>query len=144
MDGIESLAHTRWECKYHVVWIPKCRRQVLSGRLRQHLGAVLRELARQKESTVEEGHLLPDHGHVLLSIPPKYAVAQVVGFVKGKSAIHIARTYLGRRQNFLGQHFWARGYYVSTVGRDEASIREYIQKQQQEDKRLDQLTMFRE
>ena len=144
MDAIESLAHTRWECKYHVVWVPKCRRQVLYGRLRQHLGAVFRELARQKECTVEEGHLLPDHVHMLLSIPPKSAVAQVVGFVKGKSAIHIARTYLGRRQNFLGQHFWARGYYVSTVGRDEASIREYIQKQREEDKRLDQLTMFRE
>ena len=144
MDAIESLAHTRGECKYHIVWIPKCRRQVLYGRLRQHLGAVLRELARQKESTVQEGHLLPDHVHMLLSIPPKDAVAQGVGFVKGKSAIHIARTYLGRRQNFLGQHFWARGYYVSTVGRDEASIREYIQKQREEDKRLDQLTMFRE
>jgi len=144
MDEIQSLAHTRWECKYHVVWIPKCRRQVLYGRLRQHLGAVFRELARQKECTVEEGHLLPDHVHMLLSVPPKYAVAQVVGFVKGKSAIHIARTYLGRRQNFLGQHFWARGYYVSTVGRDEASIREYIQKQREEDKRLDQLTMFHE
>ncbi|MGB4782929.1 IS200/IS605 family transposase [Candidatus Methylomirabilis sp.] len=144
MDEIQSLAHTWWECKYHVVWIPKCRRQVLYGRLRQHLGVVFRELARQKECTVEEGHLLPDHVHMLLSIPPKYAVAQVVGFVKGKSAIHIARTYLGRRQNFLGQHFWARGYYVSTVGRDEASIREYIQKQREEDKRLDQLTMFHE
>ena len=144
MNEIRSLAHTRWECKYHVVWIPKCRRQVLYGRLRQHLGAVFRELARQKECTVEEGHLLPDHVHMLLSIPPKYAVAQVVGFVKGKSAIHIARTYLGRRQNFLGQHFWARGYYVSTVGRDEASIREYIQKQRDEDKRLDQLIMFHE
>jgi len=144
MDVTESLAHTRWECKYHVVWIPKGRRQVLYGRLRQHLGAVLRELARQKECTVEEGHLLPDHVHMLLSIPPKYAVAQVVGFVKGKSAMHIARTYLGRHQNFLGQHFWARGYYVSTVGRDEASIREYIAKQREEDRRLDQLTMFRE
>lgn len=144
MDEIQSLAHTRWECKYHVVWIPKCRRQVLYGRLRQHLGAVFRELARQKECTVEEGHLLPDHVHMLLSVPPKYAVAQVVGFVKGKSAVHIARTYLGRRQNFLGQHFWARGYDVSTVGRDEASIREYIQKQREEDKRLDQLTMFHE
>jgi putative transposase len=141
---IQSLAHTRWECKYHVVWIPKNRRQVLYGRLRQHLGEVLRELARQKECTVEEGHLIADHVHMLLSIPPKYAVAQVVGFLKGKSAIHIARTYLGRRQNFLGQHFWARGYYVSTVGRDEASIREYIQKQREEDKRLDQLTMFHE
>ena len=144
MDEIQSLVHSKWECKYHVVWIPKGRRQVLYGRLRQHLGDVLRELARQKECTVEEGHLLVDHVHMLLSIPPKYAVAQVVGYVKGKSAIHIARTYLGRQQNFLGQHFWARGYYVSTVGRDEASIRAYIQKQQEEDKRLDQLTMFRE
>ena len=144
MDDIQSLVHTKWECKYHLVWIPKCRRQVWYGRLRQHLGEVLRELARQRECTVEEGHLLPDHVHMLFSIPPKYAVAQVVGYVKGKSAIPIARTYLGRQQNFLGQHFWARGYYVSTVGRDEASIREYIQKQRDEDKRLDQLTMFRE
>ena len=95
MDVTESLAHTRWECKYHVVWIPKCRRQVLYGHLRQHLGAVLRELAQQKECTVEEGHLVPDHVHMLLSIPPKYAVAQVIGYVKGKSAIHIARTDLG-------------------------------------------------
>jgi putative transposase len=116
----------------------------LYGHLRQHLGDVLRELARQKECAVEEGHLVADHVHMLLSIPPKYAVAQVVGFLKGKSAIHIARSYLGRRQNFLGQHFWARGYYVSTVGRDEATIRAYIQKQRDEDKRLDQLTMFGE
>ena len=91
---------------------------------------------------MEEGHLNLDHVHMLLSIPPKYAVAQVLGFIKGKSAIHIARTYLGRRQNFTGQHFWARGYYVSTVGRDEATIRQYIQKQEAEDQRLDQLNMF--
>jgi len=142
MDETQSLAHTKWECKYHIVWIPKYRRKVLYGQLRRHLGGGLRELARQKECEVEEGHLLPDHVHMLLSVPPKYAVAQVVGFLKGKSAIHIARTYLGRRQNFTGQHFWARGYYVSTVGRDEASIREYIQKQEAGDRRLDQLTMF--
>jgi putative transposase len=103
---------------------------------------VLRELARQRECVVEEGHLNLDHVHLLLSIPPKYAVAQVLGFIKGKSAIHIARIYLGRRQNFTGQHFWARGYYVSTVGRDEATIREYIQKQEAEDQRLDQLEIF--
>jgi len=103
---------------------------------------VLRELARQRECVVEEGHLNLDHVHMLLSIPPKYAVAQVLGFIKGKSAIHIARTYLGRRQNFTGQHFWARGYYVSTVGRDEATIRQYIQKQEAEDQRLDQLDIF--
>jgi putative transposase len=142
MDDIESLAHAKWECKYHVVWIPKYRRKALYGELRKHLGPVLRELARQRECVVEEGHLNLDHVHMLLSIPPKYAVAQVLGFIKGKSAIHIARTYLGRRQNFTGQHFWARGYYVSTVGRDEATIRQYIQKQEAEDRRLDQLEIF--
>ena len=142
MDDNESLAHAKWECKYHVVWIPKYRRKTLYGELRKHLGPVLRELARQRECVVEEGHLNLDHVHMLLSIPPKYAVAQVLGFIKGKSAIHIARTYLGRRQNFTGQHFWARGYYVSTVGRDEATIREYIKKQEAEDQRLDQLEIF--
>jgi len=142
MDDTESLAHSKWECKYHVVWIPKYRRQALYTELRKHLGPVLRELARQREAVVEEGHLQLDHVHMLLSIPPKYAVAQVLGYIKGKSAIHIARTYLGRRQNFAGQHFWARGYYVSTVGRNEAAIREYIRKQQAEDQRLDQLEMF--
>jgi putative transposase len=142
MDDNESLAHAKWECKYHVVWIPKYRRKALYGELRKHLGPVLRELARQRECVVEEGHLNLDHVHMLLSIPPKYAVAQVLGFIKGKSAIHIARTYLGRRQNFTGQHFWARGYYGSTVGRDEATIRQYIQKQEAEDQRLDQLEIF--
>lgn len=142
MDDSESLAHTKWECKYHVVWIPKYRRRTLYGELRKHLGPVLRELARQRECVVEEGHLNLDHVHMLLSIPPKYAVAQVLGFIKGKSAIHIARTYLGRQQNFTGQHFWARGYYVSTVGRDEATIRQYIQKQEADDRRLDQLEIF--
>ena len=142
MDETQSLAHTKWECKYHIVWIPKYRQKVVYGHLRRHLGNIFRELARQQECTVEEGHLLPDHVHMLLSVPPKYAVAQVVGFLKGKSAIHSARSYLGRRQNFTGQNFWARGYYVSTVGRDEATIREYIQKQEAEDQRLDQLNIF--
>ena len=125
-----------------MVWIPTYRRKALYDELRKHLGPVLRELARQRECTVEEGHLQLDHVHMLLSIPPKYAVAQVLGFIKGKSAIHIARSDLGRRQNFTGQHFWARGYYVSTVGRDEATIRQYIQKQEAEDQRLDQLNIF--
>ncbi len=142
MTDNESLAHTRWECKYHVVWIPKYRRKALYAELRKHLGQVLRELAQQHECLVEEGHLNVDHVHMLIAIPPKYAVSQVIGFIKGKSAIHIARNYLGRRQNFTGQHFWARGYYVSTVGRDEATIREYIQKQGAEDQRLDQLEFF--
>jgi len=142
MDGIQSLSHTVWECKYHVVWIPKYRRKSLYGQLRKHLGQVFRELARQKESMIEEGHLMPDHVHMLISIPPKYGVAQVVGYIKGKSAIHIARTFLGRKKNFTGQHFWSRGYFVSTVGRDEQMIREYIKKQETEDRRLDQLNMF--
>ena len=142
MDDSESLAHTKWECKYHVVWIPKYRRKALYAELRKYLGPVFRDLAQQRECTVEEGHLQVDHVHMLISIPPKYAVAQVIGYVKGKSAIHIARTYLGRRQTCTGQSFWARGYYVSTVGRDEATVREYIQKPEAEDQRLAQLNLF--
>ena len=108
MDEYESLSHTTWVCKYHVVFIPKCRRRTLYQELRRHLGEVFRKLAHQKESKVEEGHLMPDHVHMLLSIPPKYAVSQVVGFIKGKSAIHMARVYGERKRNFVGQHFWAR------------------------------------
>jgi len=143
MNDAESLSHTKWECKYHIVFIPKCRRKVLYGSLRRHLGSVLRELVGRKECRVEDGHLMHDHVHMLVSIPPKYSVAQVVGYVKGKSAIHIARTYLRKGRNFMGEHFWARGYYVSTIGRDEKQIREYIQKQEQEDQRIDQLTIFK-
>jgi putative transposase len=143
MDDVETLSHTTWECKYHVVFIPKYRRKALYGQLRKDLGEVFRRLAEQKECRVEEGHLMPDHVHMLVSIPPKYAVSQVVGYMKGKTAIHIARTYLGRRQNYAGQHFWARGYFVSTVGRDEAAVREYIQRQEAEDKRIDQLNMWK-
>ena len=142
MDDYESLKHTRWECKYHVVFIPKCRRKKLYQQLRQRLGEVFRQLARHRESQILEGHLIVDHVHMLISIPPKYAVAQVIGYIKGKSAIHIARTAGGRQRNFTGEHFWARGYFVSTVGRDEKAIREYIQRQEQEDRRLDQMKMF--
>ena len=140
----ESLKHTRWECKYHVVFIPKYRKKKLFGELRQYMGELFRELAKQKECRIEEGHLMVDHVHMLISIPPKYAVAQVIGFIKGKSAIHIARTYMGRKKNFTGQSFWARGYMVSTVGRDEAMIRKYIQKQEKEDQRLEQLSLLEE
>jgi len=143
MDEYQSLSHTKWECKYHVVFIPKYRRKVLYGQLRSYLGEVFRELARQKESRIEEGHLQADHVHMLLSIPPKYAVAQVVGYVKGKSAIHIARTYGGRPQNFVGEHFWARGYFVSTVGHNEEAVRRYIREQEAEDRRLEQLELFK-
>ena len=142
MDESESLCHTKWECKFHVVFIPKYRRKALYGELRKYLGEVFRKLAEQKESRIEEGHLQPDHVHMLISIPPKYAVSQVIGYIKGKSAIHLARTYGERKRNFVGQHFWARGYFVSTVGRDEKVIREYIQKQEEEDKRLDQLKLW--
>jgi putative transposase len=109
----------------------------------QASGEVLRKLAAQKGSRIEEGHLMPDHVHMMISIPPKYAVSQVVGYIKGKSAIHVARQYGENRRNFVGQHFWARGYFVSTVGRDEAVIRQYIRAQEEEDKRLDQLNLWR-
>ncbi len=142
MDVVESLAHTRWSCKYHIVFIPKYRKKALFNELRKHLGEVFRELARQKECTVEEGHTQADHVHMLISIPPKYAVAQVVGYIKGKSAIHVARVFMGRKKNFVGQHFWARGYYVSTVGHDEDAVREYIRTQEAEDKRLDQMKLW--
>jgi len=142
MDESESLSDSKWECKYHLVFIPKCRRKVLYEQLRRHLGEVFRALAEQKQCRILEGHLMPDHVHMLISIPPKHAVSAVVGFIKGKSAIHLARVYGERRRNFVGQSFWARGYFASTVGRDEATIREYIRTQEQEDKRLDQLNLW--
>ena len=122
MDVYESLSHTKWECKYHVVFIPKYRRKALYGELRQHLGEVFRNLAKQKECM--------------------HAVSQVVGFIKGKSAIHLARVYGGKKRNFVGHHFWARGYFVSTVGRNEEVIREYIKNQEAQDKHLDQLNLW--
>ncbi len=143
MDEFESLSHTKWTCKYHVVFIPKGRRKMLYGQLRDHLGEIFRNLAQQKESRIEEDHLMIDHVHMMIAIPPKYAVSQVVGYIKGKSAIHLARVYGERKRNFVGQHFWARGYFVSTVGRDEAVIRAYIKKQEQEDQRLEQLNLWR-
>jgi putative transposase len=141
MQTYESLKHTTWDCKYHVVFIPKCRRKVLYLGIRRELGTVFRSLAEQWECKVQEGHLMPDHVPMLLSVPPKHSVSNVMGFIKGKSAIHIARVYAGRRRNFVGQHFWARGYWVSTVGRDEAAVRQYIQNQEKEDKRLEQLEL---
>ena len=99
MNDRQSSSHTKWECKFHVVWIPKCRRKTFHGQLRKNLGGVLHDLARQKESRVLEGHLQPDHVHMVIAIPPKYAVSQVVGYMRGKSALHIARTYLGQRKN---------------------------------------------
>jgi putative transposase len=141
MDDYESLSHTKWECKYHVIFIPKYRRKVLYGQLRQYLGEVFGKLAEQKQSRIEEGHLMRDHVHMMIAIRPKHAVSQVVGYIKGKSAIHIARTYGERKRNFVGAHSWARGYFVSTVGRDEAVVRDYIRRQEAEDRRIDQLNL---
>jgi len=142
MNPSESLNHTKWECKYHVVWIPKYRKKSLYKELREHLGELPKDLASQKECKILEGHLVSDHVHILISIPPKYSVSQVVGFIKGKSAIAIARSFMGRRKNFTGQSFWARGYYVSTVGKDEEAVREYIKHQEAEDRRIEQLSLF--
>ena len=142
MDEKQSLSHTKWECKYHVVWIPKYRKKKIFNGLRKGLGSVFRELAAQKECKVVEGHLRPDHVHILLSIPPKLAVSSIVGFMKGKSAIYIARNFLGKRRNFVGESFWARGFYVTTVGLDEDVVRNYIKHQEKEDQRIEQLQLL--
>jgi putative transposase len=141
MDEYGSLSHSKRECKYRAIFTPKCRRKMLYGSLRPHLGEVFRRLAEQKQSRVEEGHLMPDHVHMLISVPPKYAVSEVVELIKGKSVIHLARVYGERKRNLVGQHFWALGYMVSTICRDEMVIREYIRNQEQEDRRLDQLNL---
>ena len=138
------LSHCVWECKYHVVWIPKYRSRKIFVGLRKYLGEIFHGLASQKGCKIAEGHVCVDHVHMLIEIPPKYSVSQVVGFIKGKSAIAIARNFMGRRQNYTGQSFWARGYYVSTIGRDEEAIRVYIRHQEKEDRRLDQLELFKE
>ena len=142
VTNYRSPNHTKWECKYHVVFIPKYRKKRIFGEIRRELGDVFRRLAEQRESQIEEGHLQADHVHMMISIPPKYSVSQVIGYMKGKSAIHIARTFAGKKRNFVGQHFWARGYFVSTVGRDEAVIRDYIRKHEDEDRRQDQLGLI--
>ena len=141
MRDFKSLAHTRWDCKYHVVFIPKRRRKLIYGKLHAGLGEIFHELAKRKNCRIEEGHLMADHVHICISIPPKYSVSNVVGYLKGKSAIFIARRFKGKQRNFAGEHFWARGYYVSTVGLDEEMVREYIRAQEQEDVRRDQLAL---
>jgi putative transposase len=126
------------------VWKPKYRKKQLYGGVAKYLGNIFHQLARERESRILEGHLCVDHVHMLIEIPPKYSVAQVVGYIKGKSAIAIARRFVGKQRNFTGQSFWARGYYVTTVGRDETVIRKYIQAQEEEDKRLEQLELFKD
>ena len=128
----QSLSHSKWDCKYHVVFVPKYRRKALYGEIRKQLGPILHELARQEECQIIEGHLMPDHVHMCIAIPPKHAVASVIGFIKGKSAIAIARMQ-GKERNFAGEHFWARGYAVSTVGFNEEEVRRYIRNQNDSD-----------
>ncbi len=140
MKEYQSLSHTRWDCKYHVVFIPKRRKKKVFGALRRQLGEIFHELASHKESRIVEGHVMPDHIHMCLSIPPKYAVSHVVGYLKGKSAITIARRF-GRQRNFTGEVFWARGYFVSTVGLDEEMVRAYIRHQEEADERYDQMKL---
>jgi putative transposase len=132
--SFESLSHSKWDCKYHLVFVPKYRKKKLYGEIRRYLGPVFHELARQKESVILEGHMVQDHVHMLIAIPPKHSVAHVVGYIKGKSAIAVARQFGGKTRNFNGERFWARGYAVSTVGYEELKIREYIQKQEQLDR----------
>jgi len=139
MRDYKSLSHTRWDCKYHIVFIPKKRKKQIYGSIRKHLDEILHELANRKGVTIKEGHLMPDHIHMCLSIPPKYTVSNIVGYLKGKSAISIARKFKGRQKNFTGEHFWARGYFVSTVGLDEAMVIEYIRNQEKADELRDQL-----
>lgn len=132
-SSYESLSHSKWDCKYHVVFIPKCRRKELYGKIRTYLKGVFHELANQRGSKILEGHMVQDHVHMLISIPPKYAVSEVIGYLKGKSAIAVARQFSGRQRNFNGERFWARGYAVSTVGFEESAIKSYIKHQQQLD-----------
>ncbi len=129
-ESYQSLSHSKWDCKYHIVFVAKRRRKAMFGNIRKQLGGIFHELARQKECHIIEGHLMPDHVHMCISIPPKYAVASVIGFIKGKSAIAIARQFGGRERNFNGEHFWARGYCVSTVGYEEEKVRAYIREQE--------------
>ena len=130
----QSLSHSKWDCKYHVVFVPKYRRKVMFGDIRQFLGPIFHELARQKECRIVEGHLMPDHVHMCIEIPPKYSVASVIGFLKGKSAIAIARQFKGKQRNFSGEAFWARGYAVSTVGFELEAVKRYIREQDIADK----------
>jgi len=135
----QSQSHVRWYCRYHIVFVPKYRKKSIFGQLRKGIGKILRELCVQHGIELLEGHALSDHVHLCLSIPPKYSVANTIGFLKGKSAIRIHREYLDRKHNFTGFHFWARGYCVSTVGLDENAVREYIRTQEEEEKRQENL-----
>jgi len=141
MRDWQGQSHVKWYCKYHVVFVPKYRRRSIYGALRREIGKILRELCQQQGVEIVEGHAMPDHIHLCLSIPPKYSVANTFGFLKGKSAIRIHRQFLVQKRNFTGLHFWARCYCVSTVGLDEAKIRAYIRDQEAEERRQEQLRL---
>ncbi len=141
MPDYKSLSHTRWDCKYHIVFIPKKRKEVIYGNLRKFLGEIFHELAKRKDCKILEGHLMRDHVHICISIPPKYSVSNVVGYIKGKAAIHIAKNFKGRQRNFTGEHFWARGYFVSTVGLDEDVVRAYIRDQEKVEEHREQMKL---
>ena len=132
--SFESLSHSRWDCKYHLVFVPKYRKKTLYGKVRKFLGTLFHELAQQKRCKILEGHMVQDHVHMLIQIPPKFAVSEIVGYIKGKSAIAIARQFGGRKRNFNGESFWARGHAVSPVGYEELKIRDYIRNQEQLDR----------
>ena len=131
MKDKRSQAHVKWECKYHVVILPKYRRKTIYGSLRRRVGEILRDLCRQKSIDLEEGKAMPDHIHMLLSIPPKYSIAVAIGYLKGKSTIRIHRQLVKTKGTLFGRSFWARGYFVSTVGIDEVQIQQYIKEQEQ-------------
>jgi putative transposase len=137
----QSLSHVHWYCRYHVVIAPKYRKRAIFGALAKKIGGILRALCEQEKIELVEGHALPDHVHMCLSIPPKFSVANTIGFLKGKSAIRIHREFLGRERNFTGFHFWARGYCVSTVGVDEETIRRYIRNQEDDERRQEHLPL---
>ena len=137
----QSQSHVRWYCRYHVVWVPKYRERAIFGELRRGVGRIVRELCQRPGVALVAGPALSDHVHVLLGIPPKLSVANAVGFLTGKSAIRIHREYLGRQRNFTGDHFWARGYCVSTIGLAEEVIRDYIRKQEADEKKQEKLEL---
>jgi putative transposase len=140
-DYLTLLNHTKWDYKYHLVFIPKRHKKRIYGHLRRELGMMFHVLAQQKESQIVEGHVQPDHVHMCIQIPPKFAVSNMIGFLKGKMAIAIARDLMGWKENFSGENFWARGYFVTQVGLDEEMVREYIRKQEDEEERQDQLKL---
>ena len=129
-SSYESLSHSKWNCKYHLIFVPKFRKKVLYGKIREFLGRQFHELANQKGCKIEKGNMVQDHVHMLISIPPKYPVSEIVGYIKGKSAIAVARQFGNKQRNFNGERFWARGYAVSTVGFEIEQIRKYIKNQE--------------